>query len=59
MRYFSHEDQDKIFPRLRSAIGTPVQSCHPEKSVDKVHGAFAGNVRFAGVQNKFTYELEQ
>jgi DUF438 domain-containing protein len=37
VRYFSHESQDKIFPRLRSAIGTFVQSCHPEKSVDKVN----------------------
>jgi DUF438 domain-containing protein len=36
VRYFSHENQDKIFPRLRSAIGTLVQNCHPEKSVDKV-----------------------
>lgn len=36
VRYFSHEDQDKIFPRLRSAIGTSVQNCHPEKSLDKV-----------------------
>jgi hypothetical protein len=37
VRYFSHENHDKIFPRLRSAIGTPVQTCHPEKSVDKVN----------------------
>jgi len=37
VRYFSHENQDKIFPRLRSAIGTLVQNCHPEKSVDKVN----------------------
>ena len=25
-----------IFPRLRSAIGTAVENCHPERSVDKV-----------------------
>jgi PAS domain S-box-containing protein len=36
VRYFSHENQDKIFPRFRSAIGTSVQNCHPEKSLDKV-----------------------
>lgn len=36
VRYFSHENQAKIFPRLRSAIGTPVQNCHPEKSLHMV-----------------------
>ena len=36
VRYFSHEKGDKIFPRLRSAIGTAVENCHPERSVDKV-----------------------
>ncbi len=41
VRYFSHENQDKIFPRSRSAIGTPVQSCHPQASVDKVNRILA------------------
>jgi DUF438 domain-containing protein len=36
VRYFSHEKGDKIFPRFRSAIGTAVENCHPEKSVEKV-----------------------
>ena len=36
VRYFSHENADKIFPRQRSAIGTRVQNCHPDKSIDKV-----------------------
>jgi DUF438 domain-containing protein len=37
VRYFSHEDQDKIFPRTRSAIGMKVQNCHPSKSVHIVN----------------------
>jgi uncharacterized protein len=41
VRYFSHEKGDKIFPRFRSAIGTAVQNCHPEKSVDKVNQILA------------------
>lgn len=36
VRYFSHENQDKIFPRTRGAIGTAVQDCHPQHSVEKV-----------------------
>jgi DUF438 domain-containing protein len=36
VRYFSHEDQDKIFPRTRSAIGMKVQNCHPPKSLHMV-----------------------
>ncbi len=36
VRYFSHEDQDKIFPRTRSAIGMKVQDCHPPKSLHMV-----------------------
>jgi hypothetical protein len=36
VRYFSHEEQDKIFPRTRSAIGMKVQNCHPEKSLHMV-----------------------
>jgi DUF438 domain-containing protein len=36
VRYFSHEDQEKIFPRLRSAIGTNVRNCHPQKSLHMV-----------------------
>jgi DUF438 domain-containing protein len=41
VRYFSHEDQDKIFPRTRSAIGMKVQSCHPPKSLHKVEAILA------------------
>jgi DUF438 domain-containing protein len=37
VRYFSHELSEKIFPRTRGAIGTKVQSCHPEKSVCMVN----------------------
>lgn len=37
VRYFSHEDQEKIFPRSRSAIGMSVQNCHPQKSLHKVN----------------------
>jgi uncharacterized protein len=36
VRYFSHENQDKIFPRTRGAIGTKVQNCHPQRSLEKV-----------------------
>lgn len=35
--YFSHERGQKIFPRGRGAIGRAVQTCHPDKSVDKVN----------------------
>jgi DUF438 domain-containing protein len=37
VRYFSHEDGEKIFPRTRGAIGTAVQNCHPQKSVHLVN----------------------
>jgi DUF438 domain-containing protein len=37
VRYFSHENHDKIFPRTRGAIGTKVQNCHPQKSVHLVN----------------------
>ncbi len=37
VRYFSHEDHDKIFARNRSAIGTKVQDCHPPQSVHLVN----------------------
>lgn len=37
VRYFSHENGDKIFPRTRGAIGMAVQNCHPEKSVHIVN----------------------
>jgi hypothetical protein len=36
VRYFSHENQTKLFPRSRGVIGTPVQKCHPQKSVHLV-----------------------
>jgi len=41
VRYFSHENQTKIFPRTRGAIGTKVQSCHPEKSIHLVNQILA------------------
>ncbi len=41
VRYFSHEDQDKIFPRTRSAIGMKVQNCHPPKSLHMVEAILA------------------
>ena len=37
VRYFSHENSEKIFPRTRGAIGTQVQNCHPQKSVHMVN----------------------
>lgn len=37
VRYFSHENRDKIFPRSRSAIGMKVQNCHPQKSLHVVN----------------------
>jgi len=41
VRYFSHEKHDKIFARSRSAIGTKVQSCHPQKSLHMVNAILA------------------
>jgi DUF438 domain-containing protein len=37
VRYFSHENGEKIFPRTRGAIGMAVQNCHPEKSLHIVN----------------------
>jgi len=37
VRYFNHEDKDKIFARSRSVIGMKVQNCHPQKSLHKVN----------------------
>jgi hypothetical protein len=37
VRYFSHENHPKIFPRTRGAIGVPVQECHPQKSLHMVN----------------------
>jgi hypothetical protein len=36
VRYFSHENGTKIFPRTRGVVGMAVQNCHPEKSVHLV-----------------------
>jgi DUF438 domain-containing protein len=36
VRYFSHENHEKIFPRMRGVIGVKVQDCHPEKSLHLV-----------------------
>lgn len=41
VQYFSHENQAKVFPRTRGAIGRAVQQCHPPKSVDKVNAILA------------------
>jgi len=41
VRYFSHENHDKIFARSRSAIGTKVQNCHPQKSLHLVNQIIA------------------
>jgi len=41
VRYFSHENGEKIFPRTRGVIGTKVQGCHPEKSLHKVNAILA------------------
>lgn len=36
VRYFSHERGEKIFARTRGAIGTEVQNCHPQRSLELV-----------------------
>lgn len=41
VRYFSHENRPKIFPRTRGAIGMAVQNCHPEKSLHLVNQILA------------------
>jgi DUF438 domain-containing protein len=41
VRYFSHENLPKIFPRTRGAIGMQVQNCHPQKSVHLVNKILA------------------
>ncbi len=41
VRYFSHENHPKIFPRTRGTIGMKVQSCHPKKSVHLVNRILA------------------
>jgi DUF438 domain-containing protein len=41
VRYFSHENGKKIFPRTRGVIGSTVQNCHPQKSVHKVNQILA------------------
>lgn len=41
VRYFSHENHDKIFPRTRGAVGMKVQNCHPQRSVHLVNKILA------------------
>jgi DUF438 domain-containing protein len=41
VRYFSHEQGEKIFPRTRGVIGAKVQNCHPQKSVHVVNRILA------------------
>lgn len=36
VRYFSHENREKIFPRTRGSIGVNVRDCHPVKSLPMV-----------------------
>ena len=60
VRYFSHENQDKIFPRTRSAIGMKVQNCHPPKSLHMVEAILAdfkaGPPRGRGVLDRLRRE---
>ena len=37
VRYFSHENHAKLFPRTRGVVGMAVQNCHPHKSVHLVN----------------------
>jgi len=41
VRYFSHENRAKIFPRSRGVIGMKVHNCHPQKSVHMVEQILA------------------
>jgi uncharacterized protein len=41
VRYFSHENGNKIFPRTRGAIGMEVRKCHPGKSLHLVNRILA------------------
>lgn len=41
VRYFSHENHPKIFPRTRGVMGLKVQNCHPQKSVHMVNQILA------------------
>lgn len=41
VRYFSHENHPKIFPRTRGVIGMKVQNCHPKDSVHLVNNILA------------------
>lgn len=41
VRYFSHENHPKIFPRTRGVMGLKVQNCHPSKSVHLVNQILA------------------
>jgi PAS domain S-box-containing protein len=41
VRYFSHENHAKIFPRSRGVMGMKVHNCHPQKSVHMVEQILA------------------
>ena len=41
VRYFSHENHAKIFPRTRGVIGMKVHNCHPPKSLHMVEQILA------------------
>jgi uncharacterized protein len=56
VRYFSHENTDKIFPRTRGVIGMAVQNCHPEKSVHLVNKILADFK--AGTRTKAEFWIE-
>jgi DUF438 domain-containing protein len=50
VRYFSHENHAKIFPRSRGVIGQSVRNCHPQKSlhlVEKILEDFKAGTRDA------------
>lgn len=56
VRYFSHENLTKIFPRTRGVIGMPVQNCHPQKSVDRVNAILSSFK--AGTRNVAEFWIE-
>jgi DUF438 domain-containing protein len=56
VRYFSHENGEKIFPRTRGVIGAAVQNCHPEKSLHLVNAILADFK--AGTRNVAEFWIE-
>lgn len=56
VRYFSHENHPKIFPRTRGVIGLKVQNCHPQKSVHRVNQILADFK--AGARDEASFWIE-